>query len=60
MIRTIFVISHDIISNIDVMIVFVVGEESVHLSLDGSSHSFAKVSLIIILNGIMVYVVFRQ
>ena len=60
MIRTIFVISHDIISNIHVMIVFVVGEESVNLSLGGSNHSFAKVSFSIILNGMMVYDVFRQ
>ena len=60
MIRTIFAIYHDIISNIHVMIVFVVGEESVHLSLDGLNHSFAKVCFSIILNGIIVYVVFCQ
>ena len=38
---------------VHVMIVSVVDEESVHLSLDGSNHSFAKVSFVIILGDIM-------
>ena len=42
------------------MMVSVEGEESVHLSLDGSNHSFAKVNFVIILGDVMMYIDFFQ